>query len=106
MPWTPPPKPRKSRIHPIWGGIGCFMIPLYFAGSYYAAEFLVRQNRVQHWLYIPPDITALQQTVGIAALIFALSFAVIAIVWGFIRGPLHKAPDVGYSKMRHIKRRF
>jgi hypothetical protein len=106
MPWTPPPKERKKRIHPIWGGIGLILIPIYLIGSYYAAEYLVLQNRAQGWFYIPGEFTHLQQTLALAAAIGFFTFAVITIVWSLIRGPLGGPTDIHYSKMRSIKKRY
>ena len=106
MPWTPPKKETKRRLHPIWGGIGFILIPVYLIGSYYAAHFLVVQNRVQAWLYVPGDFTTMQQTIALAALIYAVTFAVISILWGVIRGPVGGPTDIHYSKYRSIKKRY
>lgn len=106
MPYKFPTKETKKRIHPIWGGIGCILIPTYLVGSYLLAQWLIRQNKTLSLVYIPGDITPLQQTIGLAALICIVTFAVTAIVWGWIRGPVGGPLDIRYSRMRHIRRRY
>lgn len=106
MPWKFPPREKKKRIHPIWGGIGCILIPIYIGGSYFLAKWLIEQNMTRSLVYIPSDITPLQQTIGLAALICAATFAIVSIVWGLIRGPVGGPLDIRYSKIRHIKRRY
>jgi hypothetical protein len=106
MPWNPPKKETNKRLHPIWGGIGFILIPVYLLGSYFLAEFLVVQNRAQGWFYVPSGIPTWQQTLAVAALLFFAVFAVVSILWGLIRGPVGGPTDIHYSKYRRLKKRY
>jgi hypothetical protein len=106
MPWSPPKKEVKKRLHPVWGGIGFILIPVYALGSYYLAEYLVAQNRAQSWIYVPGSIPPLYQIIAVTLLLAAVVFAVVAILWGLIRGPVGGPTDIHYSKHRRIKKRY
>jgi hypothetical protein len=106
VPWMPPPKERKKRIHPIWGGVGLILIPIYVIGSYYGAMYVVAQNRALGWFYVPESISSQQQTIFMAAVIGFGTFAIISIIWAILRGPMGGPTDIHYSKMRRIKKRY
>jgi hypothetical protein len=106
MPWTPPPKEKKRRLNPIWGGVGLILFPLYLLGSYYLAVFLVDQNRANGWFFVPGEFTHLQQTAAVAVAIFFLSFALMSIAWSVLRGPVGGPTDIHYSKHRRLKKRY
>ena len=106
MPWMPPPKEKRKRISPIWGGIGFILIPVYLLGSYYLAEFLVAQNRALGWVYVPGSITPLQQTLALTAAIGFGSFAVISLIWSIAHGPIGGPTDIHYSQHRRLKKRY
>jgi hypothetical protein len=106
MPWTPPPKEKKKTIHPIWSGIGIILIPIYLIGSYYLAQYVVLQNRVQGWFYVPGEFTTMQQTIAVAAAIAFATFALVTILWSLLRGPVGGPTDIHYSKYRRLKKRY
>jgi hypothetical protein len=106
MPWMPPPKEKKKRINPIWGGIGFILIPIYLIGSYLLAEYLVVQNRAHGWFYVPNSITTLQQTLILAAAIGFFTFAIISLVWAIGHGPMGGPTDIHYSKHGRLKKRY
>lgn len=51
-----PKKERRWRIHPIWRGIGCFMIVLIPVISYAAAFIVARANYQNGWVHIPNEL--------------------------------------------------
>ena len=51
-----PKKERRWRIHPIWRGIGCFMMVLIPLISYAAAVTLARANAENGWVRIPAEL--------------------------------------------------
>ena len=79
---------------------------VYFGGSYVLAKWLLEQNNSQHWLYIPAEITQQQQTFGLAAIIFVLSFAAVTIVYGLVAFKPGSELDVRGSTGRRPKKRY
>ena len=51
-----PKKERRWRIHPIWRGIGCFMMVLIPLISYAAAFTVARANYQNGWVRIPAEL--------------------------------------------------
>ena len=106
MPWMPPKKEKRRTVHPVWAGIGIILIPIYLIGAYYAAQYLVVQNRVQSWFYVPGEFTTQQQTIAVAAFVYFVGFALISIIWSLIRGPIGGPTDIHYSKYKRLKKRY
>ncbi len=48
--------PRKWKVHPIWRGIGCFMLIILPIMSYYGALSFLEANQTQHWIRIPKEM--------------------------------------------------
>ena len=57
-----PKQKKSSQVHPVWRGIGCFMMILMPVIAYAAATILIDANLKNHWVTIPAD---LNQTVYI-----------------------------------------
>jgi hypothetical protein len=51
-----PKKERRWRIHPIWRGIGCFMLVIIPVVSYAAAYIVARANYQIGWVKIPNEL--------------------------------------------------
>lgn len=51
-----PAQKLPYKIHPIWRGIGCFMLILIPIMAYAGATLLVQANRTQRWLPMPPEL--------------------------------------------------
>ena len=51
-----PQKERRWRIHPIWRGIGCFMLVIIPVVSYAAAFLVARANYQAGWVKIPNEL--------------------------------------------------
>ena len=47
---------KKKSTHPIWRGIGCIMIVLILAMSYFGAVLLVDANQVNGWVPVAKEI--------------------------------------------------
>ena len=56
---------RPWKIHPIWRGIGCFLIILIPLMSYAGAQLFVQANREAHWLPMPFELTRAVEIPGI-----------------------------------------
>lgn len=52
---------EKSRIHPIWRGIGCVLLVIIPLMSYAAAIILIDANSERGWFEIPRDLRRLPQ---------------------------------------------
>jgi len=81
------PKSRRTiipPIHPVWRGIGCFLLILLPIVAFAGAKILVQTNSRQRWVQIPTELTGVF-TVPIIGRIFyaALALTVILIVIGF-----------------------
>ena len=101
---------RKSdpwSVHPIWRGIGCFMMLLIPIMSYAAAELLVEQNRSTGWVVVPVelartvtvpllgDLPHFYETLAVTILLMVLGFGaltvIFAVFWGAV-GPSRYGP--------------
>lgn len=51
-----PKKERRWKIHPIWRGIGCFMLVIIPVVSYAAAYMVARANYQAGWVKIPAEL--------------------------------------------------
>ena len=80
-------KSRRSIIppvHPVWRGIGCFLLILLPIVSFAGAKLLVQANNRQRWVQIPTELRDSVFLPVIGRLIFAdLAVTVILIVIGF-----------------------
>jgi hypothetical protein len=56
------PKKEKSKIHPVWRGIGCIMIVVIPLISYLAASFIINNRSEFSWVLIPQDIVFVQMS--------------------------------------------
>ena len=106
-------KSRRSILpptHPVWRGIGCFLLILIPVLAFAGGKLLVQANRTQRWIQIPAELTGsffvpvigrvfyadLAVAVGLIFLIFALLTVVYAIVYKVVGipryGPLDSPP--------------
>lgn len=49
-------KARQWRIHPIWRGIGCFLVILVPILSYLIAAQIILSNETAHYFVVPPEL--------------------------------------------------
>jgi hypothetical protein len=103
------PQQRKQSwsVHPIWRGIGCFMMILIPIMSYAAAEILVEQNFSAGWVAVPVELARtvtvpvlgnlphFYATLAVTILLMVLGFGaltvVFAVFWGAV-GPSRYGP--------------
>jgi hypothetical protein len=45
---------ERQRLNPIWRGIGCITLSIFGAAGYFFAQWFLRANAVNGWLYLPP----------------------------------------------------
>lgn len=110
---------RKWRIHPIWRGIGCFMVLLIPVMSYAAAHFLVLYNLEEGWFPIPREFTGpvaypyLYAKLMVAAVVMVTLFGIFTLVYTMIYsmlgppqyGPLDATPKDAVRDQRARRRR-
>ena len=68
-------KERPWDVHPIWRGIGCVLIILIPIMAYAGAVLLIRQNNINNWVSLPPE---LNMTYVIAYLGFKINFSEVS----------------------------
>ena len=106
-------KSRRSILpptHPVWRGIGCFLLILLPIIAFAGAKLLVQANRTRRWVQIPAELTGsfsvpvvgrviyadIAVTIGLIIVGFAIITVVYAIVYkvlGISRyGPLDSPP--------------
>jgi hypothetical protein len=44
---------ERKRINPIWRGVGCITISVFGAAGYLFAQWFLRANLINNWIYIP-----------------------------------------------------
>ena len=49
-------KEIQAGVHPVWRGIGFFLLLIFPVLSYAAADLLVEANRVQRWVAVPMEL--------------------------------------------------
>jgi hypothetical protein len=106
-------KSRRSILpptHPVWRGVGCFLLILLPVMAFAGGKLLVQANRTRRWVQIPGELTGtffvpvigrvsyadLLVTVGLIFIIFAILTVVYAIIYKIIGipryGPLDSPP--------------
>jgi hypothetical protein len=91
-------KSKSSSVHPIWRGIGCFLMILIPIMSYAAAELLIEQNNSTRWVAVPVelaktvtvpllgDLPHFYATLAVTILLMVLGFSILTVVFGFFWG--------------------
>ena len=81
------PQSRRTIIppvHPVWRGIGCFLLILLPIVAFAGAKILVQTNSRQRWVQIPTELTGAFTVPIIGRIFYAdLALTVILIVIGF-----------------------
>ena len=94
------PKSRRTiipPIHPVWRGIGCFLLILLPIIAFAGAKILVQANSQQRWIQMPSELYGSFSIPVIGRVFYAdLAVAVILIVIGFA------VITVGYSIIYRI----
>jgi hypothetical protein len=94
------PKSRRSIIppvHPVWRGIGCFLLILLPIVAFAGAKIIVQANSRQRWIQMPVELNGSFIVPVIGRVLFAdLALTVILIVIGFA------IITVGYSIIYRI----
>jgi hypothetical protein len=81
------PKSRRTiipPIHPVWRGIGCFLLILLPIVAFAGAKILVQTNSRQRWVQMPSELMGAFTLPIIGRVFYAdLALTVILIVIGF-----------------------
>jgi hypothetical protein len=99
---TAAPLKEKTKIHPVWRGIGCVMMIVIPGLSYLAANFLIKSRDVLTWVMIPQDLVFKQLKdplfwvkifyALVIALVLFLIMGVITFVIDKFFGPPKRGP--------------
>jgi hypothetical protein len=99
---TATPAKEKTKIHPVWRGIGCVMIVVIPVLSYLTANFLIKSRATLTWVMIPQDLVFTQLKdplfwvrifyAVVIALILFLIMGVITFVIDKFFGPPKRGP--------------
>lgn len=114
---------KQQGVHPIWRGIGCFLMILIPIMSYAGAELLIEQNNSAHWVAVPAELARtvpvpqlgnvphLYATVVVMIMLMVLGFGVLTVIFAFFwsavgpskYGPLDARP-LRRSDRRPVRR--
>jgi hypothetical protein len=101
--------PKPGSVHPVWRGIGCFLMLLIPIMSYAAAELLIEQNNSARWVAVPAelartvplpvlgDMPHFYATLAVMILLMVLGFSLLTVVfavfWGAVGPPRYGPLD-------------
>jgi hypothetical protein len=106
---------KKRRLHPVWRGVGCFMIVGLGLAAYFIAGWFIEQNAIQNWIFLPPEIisppyatflppgSVLQLVVAFFALLF--SYGLISLLYAILFPIELGETDVAPLKKSDIQRK-
>jgi hypothetical protein len=118
-----PPPPRPWAVHPIWRGIGCFLIVIGPVIAFAGAHLLLDMNQERGWYPVPPELAAPFTVPGIGyninhffgdllvgVVLLFIGFALIMVLYAILYsilgparyGPLDSPPVRG--KGRYYRR--
>jgi len=71
-------------VHPVWRGIGCFMLILLPIISFAAAKLLVQENSRQRWVNVPQEMGISFSVPFVGQVLIAdIALTIVLIVIGF-----------------------
>jgi len=94
-----PMKPKGPNVHPIWRGIGCFMLVIMTVGGYWAGGFLLDLNQRQRFLpfAIPSNFNvvifkfavpgSVLVQLGAMIVVDIIAYAVMVVIYGLFNPP-------------------
>jgi hypothetical protein len=112
---APRPKAKPGSVHPVWRGIGCFLMILIPIMSYAAAELLIEQNKSAGWVVVPVelarsvplpvlgDVPHFYATLAVMILLMVLGFSLLTVVFAFFWGAVGP-PRYGPLDARPMRR--
>ncbi len=111
----PKAKGRPWRVHPIWRGIGCFLIFLIPLFAFAIGDLLVRVNFEQGWVAIPRDLMGpdaspllyakLLMTVVVSAALFGVMTFIYAVIYRIVGPPRYSRVDSPPIRRKPVDRR-
>jgi hypothetical protein len=82
---------KRKRLDPKWRGVGLLLIALFTAAGYFFADWFLRANSVEGWIYLPPAALypkylsflggGMLIKIVIAALFMLLSYSILSVVY-------------------------
>lgn len=74
----------KRRLNPIWRGVGCVLLVALAAAGYLGAGWFIRENALQGWLYLPPELINVPRLTFLpAGLLLQLFIGFLFMVFGY-----------------------
>jgi uncharacterized membrane protein YhdT len=111
------PSQKKSpwKIHPVWRGIGCLMVPLVLLISFLAANEVLNANFTKGWIYLPIELQGPSQypflfaklAIAVVILLFivVLLMLVYALVYRLVGPPRYGPYDAPPPRKRPARRK-
>ena len=113
--YDPTYQPRSRRsiippVHPVWRGIGCFLLILLPIVAFAGAKSLVQANFTQRWVQMPAELgisfvvpvvgRVLYADLAVTVILIVIGFALLTVVYAIIYriigipryGPLDSPP--------------
>lgn len=113
--YDPTYQPRSRRsiippVHPVWRGIGCFLLILLPIVAFAGAKSLVKANFTQRWVQMPAEMgmsfvvpvlgRVLFADLAVMVILIVIAFAILTVVYAVIYriigipryGPLDSPP--------------
>jgi hypothetical protein len=74
----------KRRMNPIWRGVGCVLLVALAAAGYLGAGWFIRENALQGWVYLPPELIHVPRLTFLpAGLLLQLFIGFLFMVFGY-----------------------
>jgi Zn-dependent protease len=82
---------QRKRKNPVWRGVGCLVITILAIGGYFFSGWFFRQNEINSWVYIPPEVLrppfaaalppGVFAQIVVALLFMMLSYGILSLAW-------------------------
>lgn len=109
-PDSPKENPSKKPVHPVWRGIGCVLMIIIPALSYFAADYFITNARLYNWVIIPTEmlisfykdpliLVRLLYTAIFIAILYLFLTAITFVINRFFGPPRYGPTDVPLDKV-------
>lgn len=74
----------KRKVNPIWRGVGCLLLVALAVAGYLSAGWFLRENAVQGWVYLPPELTNIPYLTFLpSGMVLQLAIALLFMLFGY-----------------------
>lgn len=106
---------RARELNPVWRGVGCLLILAFAIGGYFFAEWFLRANSMNGWIFIPPQVittpflppwipNGLMVKLIVAFLFLTFGFGLLSTLYAILFPIKPGETDVPALKRRRVKR--